>query len=245
MVPSYQNIRRWLIVSLLLNVAMACVATVIIIYKGGWPWLMALSRPMPSPPFSQTALYRGRVDTLQKMPEHRGGWVFLGDSLTDYAPTQELFGELALNRGIAGDFVSDMAKRASEVSRHMPSAIVLWGGTNDLLAGLGCEEVVRQVLKLAKDLNQASPQAHLIVLGPPPISEQLAEKRPGFLTGVECVNRKLGERIAEVHAEFGNPATVLADRSGALNPSYGFDGIHLNGDGYLAWSTWLLPMLSH
>lgn len=127
----------------------------------------------------------------------------------------------------------------------MPSAIVLWGGTNDLLAGLGCEEVVRQVLKLAKDLNQASPQAHLIILGPPPISEQLAEKRPGFLTGVECVNRKLGERIAEVHAEFGNPATVLADRSGALNPSYGFDGIHLNGDGYLAWSTWLLPMLSH
>lgn len=244
MVPANKSTRRWLILSLALNAALLCAATLIVIYKGGWHWLAGLSRPVQPERFSQTALYQGRVDTFQKTPEHRGGWVFLGDSLTDYAPTQELFGPQALNRGIAGDLISDMAKRAAEVSRHTPSTVVLWGGTNDLLAGLGCDEVVRQTLNLAKTLKTTSPQARLIVLGPPPVGNQLAENPPDFRAKIACVNRNLGERISEVNAEFGNPATVLADRSGALNAAYGFDGIHLNGEGYRAWSAWLLSMLS-
>ncbi|MCG2577759.1 GDSL-type esterase/lipase family protein [Dechloromonas sp. XY25] len=244
MVPASKSTRRWLILSLALNAALICGAAAIVIYKGGWHWLAGFSRSAQPERFSQTAIYRGRVDAFQKTPEHTGGWVFLGDSLTDYALTQELFGPQALNRGIAGDRVSDMAKRASEVSRHAPSAVVLWGGTNDLLAGLGCDEVVQQTLNLAKTLKSASPQAHLIVLGPPPVGNRLADNPHGFQANIECVNRNLSQRISEVNAEFGNPAIVLADRSGALNAAYGFDGIHLNGEGYRAWSDWLLPMLS-
>jgi len=235
--------RRWLVFSVLLNFAMLGAATGLVIHKGGWPWLIGLTRPMPSPGFSQAALYQGRVDTFMKTPVQSGAWVFLGDSLTDYAPTQELFGVRALNRGIAGDTVSDMGNRASEVSRHAPSVIVLWGGTNDLLAGAGCEEVVRRILNLAAVLNQSSPLSRLIVLGLPPIADRLANGQAGLRSGIACVNRLLGERISEVKAQFANPATVLADQSGALGVAYSFDGIHLSGDGYRAWAAWLSPML--
>lgn len=236
--------RRWLVISLLLNAVMIGAAIAIIVYKGGWQWLEGLTRHGQPARFSQTALYHGRVDAFQMTPELPGAWIFLGDSLTDYAPTQELFGAQALNRGIAGDLVADIARRASEVVRHKPSAIVLWGGTNDLLAGQGCNDVVRQTLSLAKGLKNSSPQARLIVLGPPPVAERLAENPPGFRLAIECVNRKLGERIAEIDAVFGNPATSLADSSGDLKTTNSFDGVHLNGEGYRAWSAWLLPMLT-
>lgn len=223
---------------------MIAVAVTLIVYKGGWRWLEGLAGSAQPASFSQTSLYQGRVDAFQKTPEHPGAWVFLGDSLTDYAPTQELIGAQAINRGIAGDRIADMAKRASEISRHTPAVIVLWGGTNDLLAGLACDQVVHQILNLAALLKNASPQAQLLVLGPPPIAGRLAENPPGFRAGIECVNRKLEGRISEVDAQFGDPASVLADRSGALNAVYGFDGIHLNGAGYRAWSAWLVSMLS-
>lgn len=239
------NMRRWLIVSLLMNVAMISVATAILVYKGGWRWLEGLSRQAQPARFSQTALYQGRVDVLHKTPVLPGAWVFLGDSLTDYAPTQELFGAQALNRGIAGDLVADMAKRASEVARHTPSVVVLWGGTNDLLAGLACDDVVRQMLSLAGRLKHSSPQARLIVLGPPPVAARLAENPPGFQAAIKCVNQKLAERMSEVDAVFGNTASVLADSSGELKTAYSFDGVHLNGEGYRVWTEWLLPMLSH
>lgn len=236
--------RRWLVLSILLNVAMLCAALGLVIHKGGWPWLVGLTRTMPSSGFSQAGLYQGRVDSFMKMPVQKGVWVFLGDSLTDYAPTQELFGVRALNRGIAGDTLSDLGKRASEVSRHLPDAIVLWGGTNDILAGTGCEEVVQRILKLATTLNQSSPTSRLIVLGPPPISDLLASSQAGLRSGIVCVNRRLGERISEVKAQFADPAVVLADGSGALSAAYSFDGIHLSGDGYRAWAAWLSPMLA-
>lgn len=235
--------RRWLIFSLLLNLAMIGVAAAIIVYKGGVRWLEGLVVSTQPVRFSQTSLYQGRVDTFQKVPDHPGAWVFLGDSLIDYAPTQELIGAQAINRGIAGDLVADMAKRAAEVSRHTPAVVVLWGGTNDLLAGLECDQVVHQILDLAKVLKSASPQAQVLILGPPPVADRLAENPPGFRGRVECVNRRLGERISEVDARFGDPASILADTSGALSTIYGFDGIHLNGEGYLAWSAWLLSML--
>lgn len=244
MVSADENMRRWLIISLLLNAAMLGAAAAIIVYKGGWQWLEGLARPAQPARFSQSALYQGRVDAFQAMPQVPGAWVFLGDSLTDYAPTQELFGVQSLNRGIAGDLVADIARRASEASRHSPSAIVLWAGTNDLLAGLGCDEVVRQTLSLVKGLKHSSPQARMIVLGPPPVAAHLAQNPSGFRAAIECVNRKLGERIPEVDAAFGNPATVLADSSGDLNGTYSFDGVHLNGSGYGVWSAWVLPMLT-
>lgn len=244
MVSADEDMRRWLIVSLLLNALMLSAAAAIIVYKGGWSWLEGLTHPAQSARFSQSAIYRGRVDAFQATPPLSGAWVFLGDSLTDYAPTQELFGAQALNRGIAGDLVADIARRAPEVSRHTPSAIVLWGGTNDLLAGLGCDEVVRQTLNLAKSLKQSSPQARLIVLGPPPVATRLAENPPGFRAAIDCVNRKLGGSLTEVDAVFGNPATVLAESSGDLKTIYSFDGVHLNGEGYRVWSAWLLPMLT-
>lgn len=243
LVSAQKIMRRWLIFSVLLNVAILGAATGLVIHKGGWPWLIGLTRATQSLGFSQVGIYQGRVDTFMKTPVQSGAWVFLGDSLTDYAPTQELFGVRALNRGIAGDSVSDMAKRASEVSRHAPSVIVLWGGTNDLLAGVGCEEVVRRILNLAAVLNQSSPQSRLIVLGPPPIADRLADTQASLRSGIACLNGRLGERISEVGAQFANPATVLADQSGALRAAYSFDGIHLSGDGYRAWAAWLSPML--
>jgi lysophospholipase L1-like esterase len=235
--------RRWLILSLLVNALMIFAATGLIAYKGGWQWLIGLSRPAQPAYFSQTALYQGRVDSFQKTPVASGAWVFLGDSLTDYAPTQELFGSLTLNRGIAGDLVADMAKRASEISRHTPSAIVLWGGTNDLLAGLSCDAVVQQTLSLASRLKNSSPQARVIILGPPPVAERLAENPQGFRAMIECVNKKMAERVSEIDAAFHNPASALADSSGELRSEYSFDGIHLNGNGYRTWSAWLQPML--
>lgn len=235
--------RRWMILSLFINALMIGAAMALIMYKGGWHWLMGLSRPAQTARFSQTALYQGRVDAFQKTPVQPGAWVFLGDSLTDYAPTQELLGTKALNRGIAGDLVADMAKRASEIPRHTPSAIVLWGGTNDLLAGFSCDAVVQQMVNLAITLKHSSPQARVIVLGPPPVAERLAENPKGFRTMIECVNRKMAERMSDIDAVFRNPASVLADSSGELRSEYSFDGIHLNGDGYRTLSAWVQPML--
>lgn len=235
--------RRWLILSLGMNVAIFCVATSVFFYKGGWRWLEGGARSVQPAPFSQTALYQGRVDSLQSTPVLLGAWVFLGDSLTDYAPVRELFGALALNRGIAGDRIEDLTRRAQEASRHQPSVIVLWGGTNDVLAGASCESIVRETVNLVRKLKYASPLARVIVLGPPPVVARLANNPPGFNASIQCVNLKLREQLPSLAVAFGDPAVVLATQDGELNSVYSFDGVHLNGAGYRAWAEWLLPML--
>lgn len=235
--------RRWLILSLGMNVAIFCVATSVFFYKGGWRWLERGGRPVQPAPFSQTALYQGRVDSLQSTPTLPGAWIFLGDSLTDYAPIRELFGTLALNRGIAGDRIEDLTKRAQEASRHQPSVLVVWGGTNDILAGASCESIVRETVSLAGKLKYASPLARIVVLGPPPVVGRLANNPPGFNASIQCVNRKLREQLPSLAVVFGDPAAVLATPDGELNSDYSFDGVHLNGAGYRAWAAWLLPML--
>lgn len=243
MVSKPQRTARWLALSLLANLVFMVGAAVFLATKGGWSYLNGKLSAGEGRRFSSTRLYQGRIDTWAAMPAKRGAWVFVGDSLTDYAPTDELFGIPSLNRGVAGDRVADVAARASEIGRHAPAGIVLWVGINDLQSGTPCTRVAQDIVQLSRSLHSRSPGARIVVLGLIPVAPAMGKQPLQLNDAIRCTNRALESALLQPEFQFLNPGSRFSDENGTLVAAYTSDGIHLNGAGYRAWAAWLVEAL--
>lgn len=230
---------RWLLASLALNCFLILGIVGLILAKGGLSLPSTKPIHRDAPRFSETRLYKGRMDTWAAMPALRGAWVFVGDSLTDYAPLDELFGMHVLNRGIAGDHVADARARLAEVARHSPTGVVVWVGINDLMSGAPCETVAQEIDGLAQALHAQAPEARVVVVGLLPTAPTANKVPPHINETVRCVNGRLESAFAQSIFRFLNPGTRFSDANGDLDSTLSADGIHLNGVGYRAWAAWL------
>lgn len=181
--------------------------------------------------------YEDRVQLFRELNRtaRKGQSVFVGDSITQEFPVEELLGEGYLNRGIGADTSAGVLRRLEEsVFAFEPRAVYLMIGTNDAPMGISAEETVENIRQIVSSIRERLPQCkvHIISILPVAVSQH-----PKVAQGA-LVNRDNG-RIAEVNRQicgmgdsFVDAYHAMLDANGGLALPYTRDGLHLNGNGY-------------
>jgi lysophospholipase L1-like esterase len=156
--------------------------------------------------------------------------VFLGDSLTEGGPWEELFPDLRVrNRGVGGDTSEGVLARLEQVTRATPTKVFLLIGTNDLFRGDSEDEIVSNITDLLDRLKQETPDTEVYL-------QSVLPRAPSYRADIEALNL----RLSEVALEHGSawidlyPA-FLDPETGGIRAELSNDELHLLGPGYALW----------
>lgn len=186
----------------------------------------------------RTALMRGFLDkhqsrlvsSFEAFPLVPDDIVFLGDSITEGGPWEELFPDLRVrNRGIGGDTSDGVLARLEQITRATPAKVFLLIGTNDLYRGDSDDEIVADITEILDRLKQETPDTEVYL-------QSVLPRAPSYRAAVEALNA----RLAEVALEHGSawvdlyPA-FLDPETGGIRAELSNDELHLLGPGYALW----------
>ena len=170
------------------------------------------------------------VSAFEAFPLAPDDIVFLGDSITEGGPWEEMFPDLRVrNRGIGGDTSDGVLARLEQVTRATPTKVFLLIGTNDLFRGASEDEIVANITEILDQLKQETPDTEVYV-------QSVLPRAPSYRAEIEALN----SRLAEVALEHGSawvdlyPA-FLDPETGGIRAELSNDELHLLGPGYALW----------
>lgn len=189
--------------------------------------------------------YDRKVSLFELLPITENDIVFVGNSITDGAELQELFGMSNVkNRGITSDVISGVDQRIETTLKNHPQKVFLLIGANDISHNLTATKIAEKYEALVAKMKQLSPGTMFYLQGIMPINNDF--KRYKSMYGKEKVIPELNKKIKEIADKYGctyiSTTEVLQDpATGKLRKEYTNDGLHLTGAGYKAWVTLLEP----
>lgn len=156
-------------------------------------------------------------------------YVFVGDSLTEAGEWNEFFPNLSLaNRGVNGDSVSDILDRLDSIISVSPNFAFLMIGVNDVHRSVAVEDIYSQYISLCESLEKN--QIEVVIQ-----------------STIQCVRDVCGNKVEQINklnkmlSEYAGSSDTrflsleeLSSKNG-LPSKYSYDGIHLNGKGYVQW----------
>lgn len=169
-------------------------------------------------------------------------FVFLGDSLTDWYPIEELYEEdiPIVNSGRAGYNTRDILKNLDEmVYIYNPTKVIILIGTNDLNCDITEEETLSNITQIIKDIKKNRPSAKIYIQSIYPINntdnDKINNKNVGKRTNeiIIEINKKIKNICDEQNVTYIDIYNDLTDSEGNLKLSYTEDGLHLSSLGYL------------
>jgi lysophospholipase L1-like esterase len=170
------------------------------------------------------------VSAFEAFPLVPDDIVFLGDSLTEGGPWEELFPYVRVrNRGIGGDTSDGLLARLEQVTRATPAKVFLLIGTNDLFRGDSEDEIVSNITEILDRVKQETPDTEVYL-------QSVLPRAPRYRADIEALN----QRLAEVALEHGSawvdlyPAFLDPD-TGGIRGELSNDELHLLGPGYALW----------
>jgi lysophospholipase L1-like esterase len=233
------HLRKFLLASLALNLALLAVIGVAIQRLGGLEYLAFKLRDGDG----GSGYSVGRLEHLQALDQRgtAGKIVFVGDSITEAGEWGEFFGSAnVINRGIGGDSMSRVLSRIESIAKTRPSKIFLMAGINDL-AVLDHKQVFEQYQRTVKLVRAISPATRIYVQSTLPVNRSIRD------TGrdnkeVSALNRLLARLPdGDPHIQWIDVGSALLDSDGDLSREYTHDGVHLNGKGYARWKAVVMP----
>lgn len=198
-----------------------------------------------APALYADSYYDRKVSLFELLPIGPGDIVFVGNSITDGAELQELFGMSNIkNRGITSDVISGVDKRIAKTLENHPAKVFLLIGANDISHNLSASQIAARYEALVKKMKSLSPGTRFYLQGIMPINNDF--KRYKTMVGKEKVIPALNEKIKDIAKRYGctyiSTTEALQDpRTGKLKRAYTNDGLHLTGAGYRAWVKLLEP----
>ncbi len=205
-----------------------------------WAGVAAQKFQPPSRYWTQRA---SLFDMLPVTPEDI---VFLGNSITDGGEWAELLSDHRMkNRGISGDVVPGIRERLVSVTDGKPAKIFLLVGINDIAAGRSVDKIAADYELLVKEIRESTPQTDLYLQSVMPVDlrEGLWKKLAGKEKMIPALNKRIKAIAEENGATYIDLWPALADDEGRLRSEYTNDGLHLLGQGYLAWLMELHPYI--
>jgi len=193
-------------------------------------WNIVSSDKPTHPEIKLSNYYLEKVDLFTRLNSFNGEVIFFGDSLTDNAEWHELFpGTNVSNRGIQGDTVDGLINRLSNVINTRAEKVFLMIGINDLRRNVKAKFIFTSLDKLVTELSFHHKSVY--------VQSTLFVRSKDM-----SINKKvavLNEHLKFLTSQYEN--TVFIDlnkklsKDGQLAEGYTYDGIHLNGAGYLKW----------
>ncbi len=212
--------RKLLVVSLALNLLVGAAAAWILLGPGRTTITRAFLE----------GHHARRISAFEAFPIAPDDVVFLGDSITEGGPWEELFpGIRARNRGIGGDTTDGVLRRLEQVTNGRPAKLFLMIGTNDLFRGDPEAEIVARIEEILDRLKQASPDTEIYLQSVLPRAGDYRER-------VEGLNTRLAEVVSEMGVGWVDLYPAFLDsETGAIRAELSNDALHLLGPGYALW----------
>lgn len=183
-----------------------------------------------------------RTSLFEELDIGRRDVVFLGDGLTDEGEWSELFNNRRVkNRGITGDLSSDVIDRLHLVTRGEPRSVFIMVGINDLCCSGTPESVAINVEQIIKRLKSESPRTEVYLQSILPVSDRIQNlsemQMPNeeILKDIERANSIIEQLCVAYGVTYIDLHSLLVGGNGQIKPEYSSNGLHLVGEGYLAW----------
>jgi lysophospholipase L1-like esterase len=222
------------------RVLIGVIVVVALAVGGGWAWLSWYGAASQDPAF-----FEDDIRAFEAEPVVPGAIVFTGSS------SVRLWGSLAedmaplpvLNRGFGGSQMEHVVRFARRIALpHTPRAVVVYAGDNDLDARTGktADVVIADFQELVATLRAELPDVRIYYLAIKP-SKLRWERWPEMSranAGIEAICD------ADPQLRYLDVATPLLGPDGTPRDDvFVFDGLHMNANGYAAWTEVVRPAL--
>ena len=169
--------------------------------------------------------------------------IFIGDSIVEYYPLQELFGteKTIVNRGIRG-YQTRLLLENSDAHLYGDAVdqIVLLIGTNDIGKDIPINEALDNLERVIQSIARDYPLSQIKLLSILPVNEGEKYKQTVYIRTNEKIrewNRAYEALVsAYMQVDFVPIYDSLTDSEGQLKSAYTTDGLHLSVAGYQALS---------
>jgi lysophospholipase L1-like esterase len=193
----------------------------------GWKYYRKMTKPF------RADYYESKVTHYATLHEKNAEIVFIGDSHIDRCEWSELFDRCGIiNRGIDGDTTDGVLNRLDEITSMKPKKVFIMIGGADFIIGRNIPQVENNYKKIIERIRAGSPLTGIYIQSLLPTVQRII---PMPLELIRGLNGKLRLLADNRHVFYIDLYSVMLDSTGGLNPSYSIDGVHLNGQGYIAW----------
>lgn len=185
--------------------------------------------------------YQHRVAYFNMVPHQRKEIIFLGNSITEAGPWQELLrGHTVLNRGISGDVTYGVLARLHAMLAAKPFKIFLLIGVNDIKRGIPVDTIAQTYERIIQKVVLLSPKTKLYLQSVLPVNETMLAPSYKNVTNekINKLNEKIRALALQYKLTFINLHLVFAV-DGELKSDLTLDGIHLKSIAYLQWVQYL------
>ena len=169
--------------------------------------------------------------------------IFIGDSIVEYYPLQELFGtaKTIVNRGIRGYQTRLLLENLdAHLYGDAVDQIVLLIGTNDIGKDVPMNDALDNLERVIQSIVRDYPLSQIKLVSILPVNEGKGYKQTVYIR----TNEKIREwnqayetlAFAYMQVDFVPIYDSLTDSEGQLKSAYTTDGLHLSVAGYQALS---------
>ncbi|MBE2279855.1 MAG: sialate O-acetylesterase [Ignavibacteriaceae bacterium] len=180
--------------------------------------------------------YNFRCSLFENLDTKECDILFTGDSLTEKCEWNELFPEFnVVNRGISGDTVIGLNERMDQITGIKATHLFILIGINDLQQKRNSTQILYYIEKIIEKLRIIESGCKVYFQSIlPVITVNLESGVTNFQIrelnrdlNLLCISKKIG--YLELHPHF-------TGINGELDPNFTYDGLHLNGNGYIKWA---------
>ena len=179
-----------------------------------------------------------------------GQIVFIGDSITDGYRLNNYYNDLPLatyNRGIGGDVTSGViARLKTSVIDLKPAKVIMMIGINDINIGRTNDEIMTNYKTIIEEIQAKLPATEIICESVLPMDNRVTAwgiDLPKTIDKIKDLNARIKTYVESKGILFVDLFTSFADENDQQIPSYSYDGLHPNADGYAVWTSVLKPLL--
>ena len=169
--------------------------------------------------------------------------IFIGDSIVEYYPLQELFGvaKTIVNRGIRGYQTRLLLENLdAHLYGDAVDQIVLLIGTNDIGKDVSMNDALDNLERVIQSIAREYPLSQIKLLSILPVNEGEKYKQTVYIRTNEKIRKwnQAYEALASAYmqVDFVPIYDSLTDSKGQLQSAYTMDGLHLSVAGYQALS---------
>ena len=172
--------------------------------------------------------------------------IFIGDSIIEYYPLQELLGttKTIVNRGIRG-YQTGLLRENLDAHLYGDAVdqIVLLIGTNDIGKDVPINEALNNLESVIQTISRDYPLSQIKLVSILPVNQGEEYKQTVYIRTNEKINawNQAYQDLASAYmqVEFVPVFENLLDQEGQLKADYTTDGLHLSVAGYQALSNTL------
>lgn len=196
-------------------------------YKSSHPYIRADSLNKRQARYD--AYTKNMISIFRVLPSDTSAIVFVGTSLTQWFPVQEMFKMANIqNRGVAANTTANILNRLGDIVKNKPFKVFIEGGTNDI-DKLPTDSIFSNIKMIIAQIRAGSPNSKIYYQSVLPMGEgQFKEK-------IENLNQLINAYCARNQIVFINLYPDFL-RGNGIKKELTIDGIHLTGKGYAIWA---------